>query len=63
MLVNRHVTESIDFHSIFFPTKEVIGNHQPFDYQYSLKYLLLCLTSLEQLEGLVMTTFLGELSL
>jgi len=31
-------------HSIFFPTMEVNGYHQLFDYLHSLKYLLLCST-------------------
>jgi len=34
--------DPIDFHCIFFPTMEVNGVHQWFDYRHSSKYLPLC---------------------
>jgi len=36
--------DPIDFHYILFPTMEVNGCRQLFDYQHYLKYLLMCST-------------------
>ncbi len=38
-MCNRRVDGPLDFHSIFFHTMEVNGDHEVFGYQYS-KYLL-----------------------
>ncbi len=54
MLVTKHFTVAIDFHSRGGgDTIEVSGYHQLFDNRHFSKYLLLCKThtGLEQLEG------------
>jgi len=41
---NHNWWDTIDFHSIFFPTMGINGVHQLSVNQYSSKYLLLCST-------------------